>query len=401
MSVSSLPTILDQTFRASADYELTQYDHLLPDEQEALAAMAEDPDFYGVLRARPNSGKTMKAVGPDAALLFMTLGRPGPIPRYVLLRLGEEANAFIARLLYDGILEMRADGDYVSGAAAYRLLSRGRTADEESGLISRLSREAVQYGERLRLDSAVELTGRLYLYNRRPLTPRWQALLRDGEAVAGFLGIDAGRPLHAQLDRHWSLLGAANVSEGWWAWRNRHVTAPADRTGILWKAYISPTPETLPEVLATTIPLFVESGVPLFKVGATAYGVLRPDKLIAYFYRQDDLHRVVAALERELHDVPAQGVPFTTQASTSGLISWGVDPPREKFELSWLERTSWRLWVCRELASALLLARQQQGHGLPPWQFAIDRLQLHGLDPQTWQPSESTWRAFLDRLDSE
>jgi hypothetical protein len=48
-----------------------------------------------------------------------------------------------------------------------------------------------------------------------------------------------------------------------------------------------------------------------FKVAPSIEGLVRPDKLIAYFRDHDDLTAVAGELAVGLRGMPAQGVPFT------------------------------------------------------------------------------------------
>ena len=54
------------------------------------------------------------------------------------------------------------------------------------------------------------------------------------------------------------------------------------------------------------------------------------------------------------------------------------------------ERESWRLWLTNRLAVALLAARRDGGP-LEPWQYALARLEIDGIDPSTWAPSADLW----------
>jgi hypothetical protein len=88
---------------------------------------------------------------------------------------------------------------------------------------------------------------------------------------------------------------------------------------------------------------------------------------------------------------PAQGVPFTAQMTEDGLISRGIDPPPDNALPGWMERESWRLWVTNRLATAILAATPERGGGMEPWQFALRRMRLEGVDTATWTPSDRIW----------
>ena len=100
---------------------------------------------------------------------------------------------------------------------------------------------------------------------------------------------------------------------------------------------------------------------------------------------------MAAQLSSELAGCPSQGVPFTAElAGSEGLLSWGMDPPRSQHMLEWQERESWRLWVTNRLALALVAARRDGGL-LEPWQYALARIELEGIDATTWTPHGDLW----------
>jgi hypothetical protein len=90
---------------------------------------------------------------------------------------------------------------------------------------------------------------------------------------------------------------------------------------------------------------FGETGVQQFKVGRDIYGMLRPDKLVAYFATQQQLCETSERLYARVGGMAAHGVPFTCELHGDGLLSWGMDPPKRAQVLAWQERQSWRFWV--------------------------------------------------------
>src|SRR6267378_714411 len=84
MTDGSITSLSQRTFRAGAAYDLVVFDRLLPEEQVFVAELRTDPSFYGLLRPRPGSGRTVKAVGKETALLWLTLQSPGQLPFFVL-----------------------------------------------------------------------------------------------------------------------------------------------------------------------------------------------------------------------------------------------------------------------------------------------------------------------------
>lgn len=374
--------LLGRAFRANPAYELALWDRLAPGERAALERLREDPDFYGILRPRgEGSGLGVKAVDRETALLFLTLREPGALPAYVRPVLGEAAGRTIARLVADGVLEVEREGAFVSGPAAFA----EREGEAGEGRLARLSVAALRYGEALAVDDPLRLSLRLYGYNRRPLTPGWLRTLSSPAAVQEWLGIAAGGAHRAVLERTWR---PSPPSEHWLSWRSRLEEAASSSGGSTWKLYVSPVPEALAESFGAILEALAAARAGQFKVGAGAAGLLRPDKIVAYFPSFERLAEAAGAVQDRLAGVPAQGVPFTSEIGGDGLLSWGMDPPASG--RTWNGRESWRLWLTYRLARALLAARGASG-GMEPWRFALERLRLEGIDTATWTPASGLW----------
>lgn len=387
------PEILTRAFRSSPAYELVLFDRLPEEQRRQLADLAKDPELYGVLRPREGSGLSLKSADRDTALLFFTLQEPGPLPAYVLAQLGEAAARTMARFVADGVLEVdRGDGSFLSGAAALPLFAAPSVRPEKEGRIATLSLNALRCVQALPSEDVRALSLRLYSYNRQPLTPRWKSLLPDAEAVERHLGIAAGGPHRKALDRGWRRL---QRMEGWIAWSSRAVGGDAE--GLpdqpTWKLYVSPRPEALEEGFGAILDALTAARARQFKVGENAAGLLRADKIVAYFPSFERLAEAAEAVVTRLAGAPAQGVPFTSEIGGDGLLSWGVDPPRS--ERAWSAGESWRAWLANRLARALLAARAGGGEGnemIEPWRFALDRLRLEGIDTDTWTPGALLWK---------
>jgi hypothetical protein len=385
--------ILGRELRANPSYELVLFDRLEPDLRQALAGLEKEPGFYGVLRPagemRPG-GLGLKSVDRDTALLFLTLREPGRLPGYVRLLSGEGAARVAAQLVADGVLEIEREGGFVSGATAFDLLweEGGGEARGGGGRLAELSRAALRYGQSLALADPLRLSLRLYGYNRRPLNPAWKRLLPDADAVERHLGIGAGGPHRRLLDRSWSRTGP---SDSWLSWRRRGVDdgGRLAAAGATWKLYVSPAPEALAEGFGRILDALAATRAPQFKIGVDAAGLLRPDKMVAYFPSFERLAAAAEALTERLAGTPAQGVPFTSEIGAGGLLSWGVDPPADS---QWSGRESWRLWLTHRLAVALLSGKKSEAPGVEPWRFALERLRLEGVDTDSWTPGGTLFR---------
>jgi hypothetical protein len=158
----------------------------------------------------------------------------------------------------------------------------------------------------------------------------------------------------------------------------------------MYKLYVSPALDGMPEASAAVAgSLTTSPGARGFKVARDLVGLCRPDKIVAYFDRMDDLRHGASRIVEELAGTPAHGVPFTAAITLDGLVSWGVDPPSNR-----VARTSWRAWVVERLAEYLRAAGQDED--VEPWRFALERLRLAGVDTDSWVPAHGIWRDARD-----
>ncbi|HEX4955153.1 MAG TPA: hypothetical protein VF017_17315 [Thermoanaerobaculia bacterium] len=370
--------------RLGAAFELVVFDRLAPEEQAALSELLADPDLYGALRPRPGGGGTWKAVDRDLALLLLTLREAGPLPFFTLRPDPEAARRAIETLVLDGVLEVEAESGFVSGPSALDTLFP-RAEKLPSGRLARVSIEALTYGAALGDLPLEELAARLYGYNREPLTAERARELESREAVLALLGAAPGTELAARLAASWQV---AEGDGAWIQWQSL-AKAPSGRGRGSWKLYVSPTVAALPRAFAVVAERLAGGRARAFKVGADGAGIVRPDKLVAYFDSLEALEAAAADLAPRLEGLPAQGVPFSAEIALDGLLSWGVDPPRDVRTLSWMGVESWRLWVVRRLAAALLAARET---GAAPWFYALERMRLDGVDVDRWVPTAGLFK---------
>ena len=390
--------IAEFTFCANPKYELVLLDQLPAEQREVLKELQNDPNFYGILRPREKSGLGVKSVSRDTALLFLTLQRPGKLPGYMRATLGEQCSREAARLVLDGVLAVERNGKFVSGPDAAVVVTDEPAADSDDafvpeGFLELLSIEALRYGQSLRLDDAMALSGRLYGFNRLPLSPYWKRTLRDIDAVEDFLGMRTAMT-RGMLEGEWLRVQPPAGNDGWLAWQSRRALA-ASRSGdggVQCKLYISPRPECLPEFFPAILAALTQTNVKHFKVGKDAAGLLRPDKLVAYFCSHEDLMETAQRIKEALTRCMAHGVPFTAGLSEDGLLSWGTDPPAQGQVLPWLGIESWRLWVTNRLAVAMIAGASADTREIEPWQFALRRLQFEGVDTRSWIPAVTSWK---------
>lgn len=398
---SQLRVPADAALRANPAYQLVALERLPGPERERLAGRGSAGDVYGALRPSSGSGLPTTLVSPDTALLLLSLAHPGPVPAY--LAADDDAGSALARLVLDRLLEIRVGGEFVTGPAACEALRTGRShpGDEEDAEhpLQRLSTQAVRHAAALASADPIAVAARLYCYHRQPLTPRWARTLATEPDRDRFLGIGRNRPTGRLLDRHWHVAPQTSTADGWYSWQRRTWRPDSADRPLRYKLYVSPATEALPAVLETFVQVATEAGVPAFKLGRSPVGLLRPDKLVAYFASYDDLAAAAAQLRPAATGWPGHGVPFTGVIDPAGLLSWGLDPPLRgtgqaagALDLPTATHQSWRMWVALRLAAALLSAKPQADGQPEPWRFALDRLRADGVDTATWAPSRDPWR---------
>jgi hypothetical protein len=370
-------------FRANSSYELVLLDRLSHADRLLIGSLEDADDLYGVLRPRQGSALQLRSVSRDTALLLLTLREPGPIPAYLRADLGPDFGNAVAKLVLDEVLEVENAGTFVSGAAARNLLF-GDATERKRGHIAALSIEALQYGQELDGLTTQDLAMRLYFYGRKPVTALWRRGLRDEETVRQYLGQIGDGTARAVLAKSWIEAPIQEDRRYWRMWHPRHGASGTTAAG--YKLYISANLASLPDVFqAVAASLTGAPGVRGFKVARDVYSLCRPDNLVAYFSRLEDLSSSAAYLGSQLAGCQGQGVPFTAEVTRDGLMSWGIDPPERRSQGA----GSWRLWVADRLAEYLLAAKT--GGDAEPWRFALNRLSADGIDTNTWIPTGRSW----------
>ena len=386
--------VLTATLRANPRYELVAFDRLSPSEQALLGPLTGDPDFHGILRPRSaDAPLPIKGISRDTARLVTALEMPATVPAFARADAeGPEAFAqAIARLILDGVLEVRSDDEFVTGPAAAPLLVSERPTHLTTTTPARLSIAALRYANALRIDDPLALSARMYFYNRTPVGPHWRRRYADPGAIAAILGLDDAERAALRPAGWARATRMGREREGWLQWRRVHAPdRVGPRTALTYKLYVSPRHESLRDVVNTTLPIVAASPATAFKIGSTEQQLCRPDKIVAYFDSRSALDDTASNLRTALRGAEAQGVPFTGAVTDDGLLSWGVDPPPAP-QVMWRENESWRLWVTNRLAIALVSARRAPAAAIEPWEFAVVRLRLDGVDTVSWSPDPAAW----------
>lgn len=353
--------------RPCAAYELVRTAEKAEGERELLAFARGCPAVL-----RPREPGLASLVINDATVAFYDAVARGAVPPC-------EARA-LERLVLDRVLELRAEGRWVSGARAVSRFGLAEPAPTPDDHVGRISHDALLYGQTLRTAGVTTLAQRLYFFNRRPLSASWQHRFPSRDAVSHALGLSRGGSARRRLAPDHTLIEGPS----WFRVQRRGAPSSAQYRH---KLYVSPTPETLPEVFQTALQALVAHPRCTFKVAATTAGLLRPDKFLAYFATAAEAMQMGLQLQRTLDGAPVHGVPFTTSIGMNGLVSRGLDPPGSEG----VGAASWRSWLCETLATALVIWRASPTDGCEPWQFALHRIALAGVDPRTWRPLDVGW----------
>ncbi len=374
--------LCESTFRANPDYEFVLLDQLSAKEQELLGALREDANFFGLIRPRLATGLTIKAVSRDTAELFQVLVQPGPLPSSIAGELDSEVT--IRCLVWDGVLQIAQGSEWICGPAAFHA-DKFTPCEETGQILARLSLQAIKHAASLESADSADLSRRLYRYNTLPLTPQWLRRIPDTPALEEYLQIQVGGSCRRDIDQDWTRASHAAEQEAWLAWNSRTILVQRT-SSVGYKLYVSPLPAHLRDVFLVFIRAITAAGAHHFKIGSNVRGLLRPDKMVAYFHDRTEMEEAASRIAKELSGCPAQGVPFTAELNSGALISWASDPPSETKVPVWLRRQSWRQWICDRLGSALAVAKHEKSAAIPAWQFALERLRLEGVDVTTWVP---------------
>jgi hypothetical protein len=366
-------------FRTNPSYELVLIDRLAQEDRDLIDTGEDLDDLYGVLRPCRGSPLKVRSASRETALLLLTLRDPGPIPAYLKKDLGADYRSVVARLVLDEILEVEEAGSFVSGTAA-RNLVLAEAPNQEGGRLAELSIEALKYGQALEGLTTQELARRLYFYGREPVSSLERRGLASEESIREYLGQIGDGAAPSRLNANW-IEAPKQEDRPWWRmWHPRHSALGLKAAG--YKLYISADYASLPAVFLAFAEALAEGpGVRGFKVARDVSSLCRPDNVIAYFSRLEDLSSGAARIKDYLSGCKARGVPFTAEVTRDGLMSWGIDPP----ECHSPHASSWRLWVVDRLAEYLLAAKT--AGDAEPWRFALDRLSIDGVETGTWVPT--------------
>jgi hypothetical protein len=247
-----------------------------------------------------------------------------------------------------------------------------------SGRIERLSLAALRMAASARSHDVATVAQWLYHFGTVPRGPAIDRDFGPDDDPLAVLGMTMGAATRRALEAAFE----ATSLVGWYSFAR---TGAAVQMAPSCKLYVSPRPEALADAFPRIVREFVRSDLRSFKIGRGIEGLLRPDKIVAYFDDAAQMAVVASALEQTLRGCPAQGAPFTSDIGGDGLLSLGVDPPPGQ------QAASWRSWVTRQLAESLVshsaLATATRVTAV------LEDMHSRGVDSHRWLPSATSFAA--------
>ena len=377
-----LKFLLNETFAASEDWFLVEKGGLNQPEQNALAGLLSNENIFGIFKpaaSRPHLNP--KLAYKEVALLFYYLQQPAILPAFVKDVYDDDMNALLAKLVADEVLKIKINDGFVCGTAATEWLFNENNQYHASGnqFISNLSGRAIMYALQLKNAGQDLITAALYAYNTMPVVA--EERVTDAERL---LGIGFNTTLEKELLKDWIKFQPTKEYK-WLMWNRRNTTAMDTSKSSVYKLYVSPLLKDLPEVFERATRLLSSTGARGFKTGSDHFGLARPDKFVIYFTTYHDMVNAADVLKTELHQYPAQGVPFTAQLDENGLLSWGIDPPKEEVLQQW-EGGSWRAQIAEKIASAIVQAKSNNAGTAEAMHYINQKMLLERINPFTWTP---------------
>jgi hypothetical protein len=241
-----------------------------------------------------------------------------------------------------------------------------------AGRLDQLSLRAIRTVAALPTTDVRDLARRLYAYGAAPFGREAELAFGPGDNALNVLGLAPSGAVRGRLAQDYE----ATTHPGWIAFTRLGRTV-GDSPDC--KLYVSPRPEALADAFPVVAATFTDLDVASFKVGRGAAGLLRPDKIVAYFDDTEHLGQVAGALSRALRGMSAQGAPFTAEIAGDGLLSWGRDPR----PVAGAQPESWRSWITARIAEAMVAARRP---GLDPVPSVMAKLAALGVE--NWTPRE-------------
>jgi hypothetical protein len=364
-------------FRRNPDFSVWSYHdlaHKFPSIGKLISS--NKSAFYLVYKNKPVLEELVSVDIPTADLIF-SLQKASPVSEEIKSLPGKNHLSKIACLVFENILEVldTSTNSFESGPASRYIKEIFAGFDPITPAahhIGSISQDAIKYAWVLRHQSVDELVSRLYGYGTMPRNPMLDATLKTNQGALSWLKEknDIFGLKGFEINYHSSI----NIEKDayWLYWQIKKLK---QEQSLKYKIYISPLPGQTQEVFGTVLKTCNELLVPAFKIGSTANGIHRPDKIVLYFSNQHALKEASQKLYRQLHQLPAQGVPFTFPVSVGGMLSWAIEPAE-------VEAESWRIFVAKAIAKSIKLLSFKTNQ--LNMDAILNKLRLMEIEPNDW-----------------
>lgn len=396
--------ILDNIFRLNPAFMIKPVDELTEKQKMSFRRILSGKNVHSLLHAPREAKLSVKALNRELTEFLEYLRAPRrltDLPERFSEDPEREMRQLIVQLVLDGVLEIRSNGDFISGMEAVNtvLSPAKRVADRdvtgERNDMYRISRAAIDFALVSPYKHPRDLSWILYNFNRIPMNRYRRRQLPDEASVLRFLDInddgswggmpEAVRPIPPEKDDEGEYTAFYQI---WRSWRIGRRKKGKEALG--YKVYVSPLPDDMAVIFKIMRERLVDSGAHAMKTGRVVSAILRPDKLIVYFR---DISGALAFAEKILGDTisfAGHGVPFTYQLDGgSSLVSVGVDPPG-KFGIE----NSWRRYVTDKLALAMQGAHRANAADI--MEFIRMYMNMFGVDIDEWRPVNRDWTMEFD-----
>ena len=291
----------------------------------------------------------------------------------------------VRRLFVEGVLSMDVNGQDLTGPYIPLVHEQNGQLNILNKLqTDPLSLEALTFAARIRLKDISALSTRIYLFNQKPVFASAE-LERARRSVQDVVTRRAMKGFYE--------VPPPPENAGWHFFKSRRRRVEKRTSNIDYKLYLSPSVSDLAPCLSQLYDIIPQTEANSWKVGRDIFGVTRSDKICVYFASQNAAEEAGRFFVQTLNGIQAQGIPFTKRYDMHGLVSAGIDPPRPEYGVRAAFGTSWRDWISRKVASAILVAQAQGSYPMTPVDAALWSMKLLGVDPATWTPCEDDfWR---------
>jgi hypothetical protein len=361
------------------NYRYSSNDQLHTATRASLASLIEQTQAEGFLLPRDN--KTFSLI-PVRSPLGSVMERASSC-----LALSDALSAVPAselQLLFThGVLGIKTSDGTVSGPAAHVVLKYKGSGQFPTPLSTdQLSFAALQHASRLPVAEPMTVASRLYCFNSYPGFKSQE--LQDAT-------LQVQRLAESSWEGIFKPRTPSPSNPGWYLFDALRRDNPKRSTRHGAKVYISPTVADVSRCLSRLVEILPSVDFETWKVGRKSYGITRSDKICVYFSSLAQAQKAAQVFVRELAGIEAQGVPFTQQQDSTGLVSIGIDPSQSASLPKFAIQSSWRLWVSRKMGAAIALAKSSPDYPLSPVQAGLWAVHLLGIDPDGWAIRDSNF----------